>query len=85
MPSEAGYTNTTGARHAEAFSESVKHSGWLNELMLPIKTYGITNIKELLKLARVGLRAQQVPACGLRQHKPRDGDVREGRQLYAAR
>ncbi|MCH7744892.1 MAG: succinate dehydrogenase, partial [Chloroflexi bacterium] len=38
----------------------IEHSGRLNELMLPIKTYGITNIKELLKLARVGLRAQQV-------------------------
>ena len=60
MTMEAGYTNTNGARHAEAFSDSVKHSGWLNELMLPIKTYGITNIKELLKLARVGLRAQRV-------------------------
>ncbi|MEC9289957.1 MAG: succinate dehydrogenase/fumarate reductase iron-sulfur subunit, partial [Chloroflexota bacterium] len=26
---EAGFTNTNGARHTEAFSDSVEHSGWL--------------------------------------------------------
>ena len=55
---EAGYTNTYGARHAEAFVESVEHSGWLDELRLPIKTFGIFNIKEMLKLLPVGIRAQ---------------------------
>ena len=55
---EAGYTNTYGARHAEAFVESVEHSGWLDELRLPIKTFGMFNIKEMLKLLPVGIRAQ---------------------------
>ncbi len=54
---KAGYTNTYGARHAEAFAKSVEHSGWLDELRLPIKTFGITNFKELLKLVPVGLRS----------------------------
>ena len=56
---EAGYTNTNGARHAEAFTTSIEHSGWLDEFRLPIKTFGITNVKEMFKLARVGLRAQR--------------------------
>ena len=55
---QAGYTNTYGARHAQAFAESVEHSGWLDELRLPIKTFGITNVKEMLKLVPVGVRAQ---------------------------
>lgn len=56
---EAGYTNTYGARHAEAFTESVEHTGWLNELMLPIKTFGYFNFKELIKMIPIGLRAQR--------------------------
>ena len=55
---EAGYSDTYGARHAEAFVESVQHSGWLDELWLPIKTFGIFNVKEMLKLLPVGIRAQ---------------------------
>ena len=55
---EAGYTDTYGARHAEAFTESVQHSGWLDELWLPIKTFGLLNVKEMLKLVPVGIRAQ---------------------------
>ena len=57
---EAGYTNTYGARHAQAFAESVEHSGWLDELRLPIKTFGIFNVKQMLKLLPVGIRAQLV-------------------------
>ena len=55
---EAGYTNTYGARHANAFADSVGHSGWLDELRLPIKTFGMFNVKEMLKLMPVGIRAQ---------------------------
>ena len=57
---EAGYTGTYGARHARAFTDSVGHSGWLDELRLPIKTFGIFNLKELLKLVPLGIRAQLV-------------------------
>jgi succinate dehydrogenase / fumarate reductase iron-sulfur subunit len=55
---EAGYTNTYGARHAKAFADSIEHSGTLDELRLPIKTFGIFNIKEMIKLAPVGIKAQ---------------------------
>jgi succinate dehydrogenase / fumarate reductase iron-sulfur subunit len=55
---EAGYTKTYGARHATAFTDSVGHSGWLDELRLPIKTFGIFNVKEMLKLLPVGIRTQ---------------------------
>jgi succinate dehydrogenase / fumarate reductase iron-sulfur subunit len=55
---EAGHTNTNGARHANAFMDSVKHSGWLNELMLPIKSFGIFNIKAMISLIPTGIRAQ---------------------------
>lgn len=54
---QTGYTNTNGARHATYFTESVGHSGWVNEFQLPMRTHGITNIPEMLKLIPVGLRA----------------------------
>ncbi len=55
---EAGYTNTYGARHATAFSELVEHGGTLDELRLPIKTFGLFNLKEMLKLVPIGIRSQ---------------------------
>ncbi|GIS64562.1 MAG: hypothetical protein CM1200mP3_08100 [Chloroflexota bacterium] len=42
----------------QAFVDSVKHSGWLNELMLPIKSFGIFNIKAMIALIPTGIRAQ---------------------------
>ena len=55
---EAGHTKTNGARHANAFSESVKHSGWLDELRLPIKSFGIFNIKAMIGLIPIAVRSQ---------------------------
>jgi succinate dehydrogenase / fumarate reductase iron-sulfur subunit len=54
---EAGFSNNTGARHTEAFSELVKHSGSLDELRLPLKTFGMFNFPALIGLLPVGLRA----------------------------
>ena len=54
---EAGYTKTYGARHAAAFSDLVEHSGWLDELQLPIRTFGLFNPKQMLKLLPVGIRS----------------------------
>ena len=56
---EAGYTNTNGARHANAFVDSVKHSGWLDELKLPIKSFGIFNIKAMIGLIPLAIRSQR--------------------------
>ena len=53
----AGYDSNIGARHTDAFVEIVGHSGWLDELRLPIKTVGMFNMRAMLNLAPVGLRA----------------------------
>jgi succinate dehydrogenase / fumarate reductase iron-sulfur subunit len=53
----AGLTNSNGARHAEVFGELVGHSGSLDELRLPVKTVGMTNIPALLGFLPVGIRA----------------------------
>ena len=53
----AGFGNNNGARHAEAFTELVGHSGRLDELQLPIKTVGITNVPALMSFLPVGFRA----------------------------
>ncbi len=55
---QAGYTDTTGARHANAFADSVEHSGWLDETKLVLKSHGVTNVKEMFKLIPLGIRAQ---------------------------
>ena len=54
----AGFTNNNGARHTSAFTESVGHSGRLDELRLPIKSVGgVTNIGAMISYAPVGWRA----------------------------
>ncbi len=55
---EAGHTDSYGARHAEIFADMVEHSGRVDELRLPLKTKGIFNVPEMLKLLPIGLRAQ---------------------------
>ena len=54
---QAGFDDKPGARHTDVFVELVGHSGWLNELMLPIKTFGMFNLPAMLNMAPVGLRA----------------------------
>jgi succinate dehydrogenase / fumarate reductase iron-sulfur subunit len=54
---EQGYSNNNGARHAESFIESVGHSGRLDELRLPVKTVGMTNVSALMGFVPVGWRA----------------------------
>ncbi len=46
---DAGFTNNAGTRHADAFAESIKHSGRLNELTLMPKSIGLFNIVGQLK------------------------------------
>ena len=54
---EAGFSNNNGARHTEAFTESVGHSGRLDELRLPIQSVGMSNISALMGFMPVGWRA----------------------------
>jgi len=54
---EQGFDNNNGARHAESFTESVGHSGRLDELRLPVKTVGMTNVSALMGFVPVGWRA----------------------------
>lgn len=54
---EQGFDNNYGARHADAFTESVGHSGRLDELRLPVKTVGMTNVSALMGFIPVGWRA----------------------------
>jgi succinate dehydrogenase / fumarate reductase, iron-sulfur subunit len=46
---DAGFTDNPGTRHADAFADSVKHSGRLNELTLLPKSIGFFNIMDQLK------------------------------------
>ena len=78
---EAGYDETYGARHASAFSDLVEHSGRLDELRLPLKTFGLFNIKEMLKLAPVGIKAQLAGKRPPLFHKKNPG-VEKVRRLF---
>ena len=49
MAVDAGFTNNAGTRHADAFAESVRESGRLNELTLMPKSVGFFNIVEQIK------------------------------------
>ena len=54
---EGGFNNNNGARHTEAFTESVGHTGRLDELRLPMQSVGMTNISALMGFMPVGWRA----------------------------
>ena len=53
----AGIRDTNGARHTEAFSDSIEQSGWLDELRLVPKSLGMTNVSGLLGMAPVAIQA----------------------------
>ena len=56
---QAGYNNNNGARHTDAFTESVGHSGRLDELRLPIKSVGMMNLPALIGYMPVAFRAMR--------------------------
>lgn len=49
MAVDAGYTDSNGVRHAQAFADSVRHAGRLDELMLMPRSFGLLNIPAQLK------------------------------------
>ena len=70
---EAGYTATYGARHVDAFAASVEHSGWLDELRLPIKTWGLFNLPKMFAAIPLGIRAVLRGKLPPIRHKKRPG------------
>ncbi|MCS7206531.1 MAG: succinate dehydrogenase iron-sulfur subunit [Dehalococcoidia bacterium] len=65
-----GLKDTYGARHTLAFEELVEHSGRLDELRLPLKTFGYTNIPKLVGLLPIALRALPKQKAPSPFHKP---------------
>lgn len=55
MATEAGFTNNNGSRHSKAVEELVKESGWLDEGMLALESYG--SLMEKATLIPVGMRS----------------------------
>ncbi len=53
---DQGVHGNVGARHALSFTKSIKHSGRLNESILPLESVGFFNFKGLFELLPVGLR-----------------------------
>ena len=45
---ESGVTNTSGARHVKSFEHSVSNSGWLDETMLAVDSWGKFNLPKLV-------------------------------------
>jgi len=61
---DAGFTDNAGTRHADAFAESVRDSGRLNELTLSPKSLGLFNIPAQLQTLPAAfnlLRAGKLP------------------------
>ena len=78
---DAGFRNTNGARHTEFFTESVGHSGRLDELRLAMKSVGMTNVPALLSFVPVGWRALTHGKMPSLVHKNID-NVEQVRRLY---
>lgn len=69
---QAGVTNTPGARHVQSFASSVSRSGWLDETMLAVDSWGKFNLPKLigeLPLAMRVLRRGKFPMPSPFHHK----------------
>jgi len=54
---ESGAPSTAGSRHVQSFAKSVARSGWLDETMLAVDSWGKRNVPKLLSEAPLGIRA----------------------------
>ena len=69
---ESGAPSTPGARHVESFVRSVARTGWLDETMLAVDSWGKLNVPKLLAEAPLGIRAlrrRKFPLPALLHHK----------------
>jgi succinate dehydrogenase / fumarate reductase iron-sulfur subunit len=81
----AGLKNTIGARHAEAFGDSIRHSGWLNEFWLMPKTFGMFNplsLPSLLGAIPIAVRALKRRKLPPMFHKPIP-EIRSIRRIFS--
>ncbi|MQF99905.1 MAG: succinate dehydrogenase iron-sulfur subunit [SAR202 cluster bacterium] len=58
---ELGFINNNGSRHTEAFNESIRHSGHLDELRLPIKTFGMGGLFVLGSMLNIPAILKNIP------------------------
>ncbi len=77
----AGLHNTNGARHTEAFAQSVEQTGKLDELTLVPKSLGLTNLPALINYAPVALQALTHGKMPPLTHKKIDG-IENVRRLF---
>lgn len=64
--------STIGSRHVDSFARSVARSGWLDETLLAVESWGKFNVPKLMASAPVGLRALvrgKLPKGGPLHHK----------------
>ena len=54
---EDGNRNTSGYRHTNSFSKSVRKHGRLDETRLAVESAGLTNVPRLIDLAEIGIRS----------------------------
>lgn len=73
---DAGFTNNPGTRHADAFAESVKDSGKLNELTLLPKSIGFFNVIGQLKSLPTAIRMVRAGKLPPLIHKTMPGVAR---------
>ena len=69
---QSGAPSTSGARHVESFVRSVARTGWLDETMLAVDSWGKFNVPKLLSEAPLGIRAlrrRKFPLPALLHHK----------------
>jgi succinate dehydrogenase / fumarate reductase iron-sulfur subunit len=67
--------STCGSRHAEVFTDIIKHKGILDEPMLAIRTFGLKNIGRLLSMIPMVIQSVlkgKVPLSGP-LHRPLPG------------
>ena len=64
---EHGVPSTSGSRHTEAFADIIEQKGRLDEPMLAVRTFGLTNVRQMLSFLPMILRAlprRKLPRSG---------------------
>ncbi len=71
----AKVSSTCGSRHAEVFTDIIKHKGTLDEPMLAVRTFGLKNLGRIVGMIPMVIRSflkGKVPAAGP-FHRPISG------------